>query len=190
VTLRVCGCDLSLRATALVVLPDGWNGDWSQVVRGTDGIKLSKDASVGDQIIRRREIAKGVVRFSQQHHATYVAIEGPGFAATHSPQHSLGELAGVVKDHLAAAGYLPRVIGPSVGRALVRHAFTPEAGKGRMGEKDRIRLALFALGCPTDWSDDEYDALVTANALLAEVGTGAIVVPEPAKVASRGRRAA
>jgi crossover junction endodeoxyribonuclease RuvC len=83
--MRVVGVDLSLTATGIA------DDTGTRTIR----VKLEPNASELMRVVRLRNLSKLIGRACKD--ADLVVLEGPGFNAAHSPQHSLGELAGVVK---------------------------------------------------------------------------------------------
>jgi len=167
--VRVLGIDLSLRATGLVVLADDWGQDWSRCVHQTLGYGLAKDAPEDTRIARLHSMAVAIALFAMQHRPSHIAIEQYAFSRMASQAHALGELGGAVKAALWRAGFPVRPVVAMSARKVVMGVCP------RNDAKRVTHLALYRMGAPKSWTGDELDAWVVANALLAEVGTGALV---------------
>lgn len=135
--MRVVGLDLSLTNTGVA----DENGTHRIAVR------LERNASETMRVVRLRTLSQLVGKACKG--ADLVVIEGPGFNAAYSPQHSLGELAGVVKVCLLQ-WRIPFVIPTST--QLKKYA----TGRGN-ATKDAVLAAAIRDGSPAE-TNDEADA--------------------------------
>lgn len=169
------GLDLSLRGAGLVAVPPDWCGDWSRIARATVGHSLTRDATEADRIGRLVRLSAEVVAFAEAHRCKRAVVEQYAFTSRNAHSHALGELGGVVKVLLTARVGIPvDVVPPASARKLIL---------GKLPRKDvkvATRAALTRMGMPTEWTNDEADAFVVANYVLAGNGGYALVVREVA----------
>jgi Holliday junction resolvasome RuvABC endonuclease subunit len=171
----VLGLDLSLRGAGLVAVPVDWGGNWTRIDRATVGHPLHRDASDADRIGRLVRLSGEIVAFAERYGCMTAAVEQYSFTSRHAHAHSLGELGGVVKVLLTSRVGIPV---ESVPAASARKLLL-----GRVPRKDvkaHTRAALTRMGLPAAWGDDEADAFVVANWVLAGLGGSALAVPSEA----------
>lgn len=144
--MRVVGLDLSLTSTGVA------DDEGTRSIR----VKLEPNASETMRVVRLRTLSQLIGKACKG--ADLVVIEGPGFNAAYSPQHSLGELAGVVKVCLLQWG-IPFVIVPST--QLKKYA----TGRGN-STKDAVLAAAIRDGSTAE-SNDEADAWWLRHIALA-----------------------
>jgi Holliday junction resolvasome RuvABC endonuclease subunit len=158
----VLGLDLSPTASAAIVVPLDWGGDWRRIARLTVGESLPRDASDAARARRCESIATGLVAFARAHGVTVCWIEGYAFSRA-DQAHTIAEVAGVVRLELFRAGIEIRTVSASAARKLL-------LGKvPRSDAKAAVYRALRAAGAPVE-TFDEADALAVANFGLSELG--------------------
>jgi Holliday junction resolvasome RuvABC endonuclease subunit len=159
----VAGFDLSLRASAAVVLPPDWSpGDWSTVRSMICGRALTKGATEHDRIERVRFIAEELIAFVVKAGASDVFIEAYSYSKGNQA-HQLGELGGVVRLELRRAGLNVHVVPLASARRLLL---------GKVPRSD-AKVAVFSALRAAGWnvgSTDEADALCVASFGLTELG--------------------
>lgn len=168
----VMGLDLSLRASGVVIIPEGWiSCDWNALASCVVGVDVErgKEATEADRISRLLFIADSIVEIARERGVTHVFVERYAFAKAWQ-SHQLGELGGVVKARLAERlGLYPQPVSVASARKLLMGTLPRKTKK----VKDVIRDMLFQAGVdfPTL---DESDAFVVANYGLAETGGMAV----------------
>lgn len=164
--MNVAGLDLSLTGAGMVVIPEGWDLDWSALPRLTVGHELRADASEADKLGRLVRIRIDVLQFLAEHEADAVWVEGYAFSRRSRSAHALAELGGVVKVACLEHGYPVRVVGASAARkTFLGHCPRKDA-------KVATQLAVYNLGARS-LSGDEVDAWVVANHGRSEMGVPA-----------------
>lgn len=185
------GLDLSLRATGVALVPFDWAPglQWDRVIVRQAGVDLTADAEAASVTWRTIAITEAVLKLLKSFDVLSVWVEEYSFSRGDARSHQLGELGGVMKAELYRAGYSFGSIFSNTARAHLG-----KFSRGKKGQpkppplKAQVHTALRAMGAPTDWTKDEYDALVIANAALINLGHGGILVPREPK--PKGRRAA
>lgn len=159
----ILGLDLSLRGLGMVAVPAFWRGDWARIARRTVGHPLPKDATEADRIGRLVRLSGEVVAFGRAQGCTHAVVEQYAFTSRNAHSHALGELGGAVK--VAIVAKMPvETVPPASARKLL-------LGKlPRRDVKAAVRAHLTAIGMPASWTDDEADAWVAANWVLAGIG--------------------
>lgn len=151
------GLDLSARVAAAVAVPTDWGGDWHRVGAMSYGFELALIAEEEDRIDRCEEIAERIVSFAIAHGCVEAWIEGYAFAQV-TGAYTLGELGGIVKSRLKAAGIKLRRANMGTARSLLLGRIP--RGKG-MAKKAVVRT-LEAAGARFA-TVDENEAMVCAN---------------------------
>lgn len=179
------GLDLSLSAAGAVAIPFDWGGDFSRVARHHVGHSLPKTADETRRIGRLHQSSSEILSFAERHRCSTAIIEEYAFAARFSHAHALGELGGAVKlALLTRAGIIVETVHAAKARKLL-------LGKvPRSDVKSHVREKLIEFGMPRVWTDDEMDALVVGQWLVARGGGFAYTTPEPIEEKRTRRRAA
>jgi hypothetical protein len=163
----VAGLDLSLRASAAVVLCRDWSpGDWSAVRSMIVGRALKKDASEHARIERVRWIAEELITFVVKAGATDVFVEGYAFSKG-TAAHALAELGGHTRVRLRESGVNVYTVNMTSARKLLL---------GRVPRSD-AKIAVYSALRSAGWSvatTDESDAFACANYGLTEIGLTAL----------------
>jgi len=161
----ILGVDLSLTSTGLVVVPSEWDYCWRRVYAVSVGLALGKQASVADQIHRRRAIADDICRVMVHRDVTHVWIEGyPAGGGKVFALDKLAELGGVVRDNIMArTGIAAQTAPQSTARKLLLGRLPSHHRKEHVVEALRVAGAGFA-------DADQADAFVAANYGLSELG--------------------
>lgn len=165
---RVLGLDLSLRATAAVLLPEDWDPaspDRWDVPSAVFGYSLEK-ATPREELERLAEIAQGVAVFAVNHRITHAYVEGAAYGLSARSGVRLAELAGAVKVVLFD---LTDVVAVPVSSTTVRKFFLGKLP--RKGAAEATHARLKELGCPWEGSD-RGDAI-----LLASYGRSGLGLP-------------
>jgi hypothetical protein len=175
----VVGLDLSLTGPAACCIPPGWEiGDWSALdVEAWMPEVPAKDDLAG--LYRRLSwIVDRVVAFVARASLPdrwvggpygaggrpAVAVEAYAFAARSSSVTKLAELGGAVRVALYSRGIIAVPVTASEARKLV-------LGKlPRKDQKTAVQAALWAAGCPKEWSGDVLDSFAVANAARSNLG--------------------
>jgi hypothetical protein len=188
----IAGLDLSLRASALALVPLDWAPglDWRRVIVRTAGESLEETASASELARRTIGIAEAIVACLYTHDVTKVWIEDYAYGKGDARSHQLGELGGVVKAALYREGIEFATVVASSARANLGKFSAPRRPKGAPklpkhlrppSLKEQVHAALRTMGAPADWTGDELDALVVANHGALEGGHGGILVPREPK---------
>jgi len=165
----VFGLDLSLTGAAAVMLPADWDLSEYGVRSVLCGYALEKDATPQQRVARICDVTNAVVDFVESYMAprmTHVFVEGYAYSARSSSVTQLAELGGAVRYELV------RRLGITAVEMTASRARTYLLGqlpRGKGMQKPAVVHALRKCGFEFG-STDEYDALVVANAGLAEVG--------------------
>lgn len=167
----VMGLDLSLRASAALVIPAGWElGRWNKLVSHVVGSNLLQDADQGQKLSRLESISDEIVKFARDNHVTHVFVEQYAFSQMLTRAHAIGELGGVVKLDLR------RKLGLVVMPVVASQARKFLCGTvPRKDSKDFVIAKLVDMGANFQ-TDDEGDAFVVANWGLSELGLVALSV--------------
>lgn len=158
----ILGLDLSPTASAAVVVPLDWAGDWCCIARLTVGESLPRNATDTARAKRCESIAMKLVDFATSHGVTQAWIEGYAFRRA-DQAHTIAEVGGVVRVELVRAGIEVRSVPASSARKLL-------LGKvPKSDPKAAVYAALRAAGAPIE-TFDEGDALCVANFGLSDAG--------------------
>lgn len=156
----VLGLDLSLRASAFVLLPATPRVSFAACDWGIAGVTLTQHADEAERDERCAHIGRELVRFLGGRKLAGAFVEGYAFGNAQRA-HQLGELRGVVRFMLVDAGYeAPIPISSSAARKFFFGA-VPKAPKKAL--KGLILEAVNGAGGTTIESDDVADALLIAN---------------------------
>lgn len=163
----VVGLDLSLRGSAACALPCPWDGSIKHVRQMKPaGYELRNDASALEQLERIIEIRDSVLDFCREVQARKVWIEDYAFSASGKIT-MLAELAGNVKMELHENwGVVVEKIHASSARKILLQKL-PKADSKKFTEVNVRKLD----GQTKDWTGDQVDAFVVANACLSSVST-------------------
>lgn len=183
----VVGLDLSLRATAAVLIPPRWQvGDWRRLAWVVTGHKLPNDASLLAQVARLVKIELDVQEFvllarirEGAPGEVVVAVEqyamSPGKGQGRA--HAAGELGGVVKVGLwRCLAVVCRPVSPASARKLLLGVGTGP------GIKEEVYARLRAHGAPFPPSpherrtSDVADAFAVANWMRGDLGLPALTL--------------
>lgn len=177
----VLGLDLSLTASAIVVLPTRWQpGTWSL---RTFVIKTKHvPSTMPSHYIRRHQMERldSISRFlldaAKKTNATHVFVEDYAFAAKQTSGRAVAELGGVVKHAFWQEGLdvIPMNMA-SARKTLLGHV--PAKRTSGIAVKDYVNHALSKMGARFE-SMDEGDAFVVANAGRAQLGLSHVGVSE------------
>lgn len=164
------GLDLSTRATAAMIAPLNWSGDWLMTRTLVVGEKLDRSASDMDRALRTGNIAEQVCRFARDYAVGTAWIESYAFGMN-TMAHTAGELGGVVRLELIRMGVHVRTANMSTGRKLI----LGHVPRGKGAAKKAVFHTLQAAGMPfrspkTTWLD-EADSFVALNLGLSEAGS-------------------
>lgn len=155
------GLDLSARASAAVVVPATWDGDWKRTHSLLHAVPISEGAGDEERARRTGNIAACILLLAREHGVTDAWIEGYAFSMQSRSVYTLGEIGGVVRLELVRAGISIHTANMGTARKLL-------LGKApRKGAKVAAANALRAAGSPA-WTLDESDAFVCANLGLSE----------------------
>ena len=167
--MRVLGIDLSLRATGLVLLPDGWIGpdgcDWSEVRYATIGESLKIGASETARIGRVDRLAIDIVHTARLWNPTHCVLEQYAFRAD-KQAYARAELGGCVKRDLFNAGFAVDAVHSSTARKTLLGKLP--RGKGVL--KPTVQIRLREMDAPFWRDDNQCDAFVVANHWLSAHG--------------------
>lgn len=165
---RVMGVDASLTSTGFCLVPATWGGDWRKCVVAHAGYSLTRGVHETTRIRRLDDIRGAMALFIGRHEPTHVIFEDITFTHQAMMAHALerAELMGVLKLQAAALVDHVEVVKPNVARKILGP---------KLHKKATAHVAVHAMGCPKDWLGDEVDAWVTANYLLSELGSGALI---------------
>lgn len=191
-TRYVAGLDLSLRATGIALVPFDWAPglDWRRVIVRQAGLPLAADAEAASVTWRTIAITEAVLKLLKGYDVLSVWVEEYSFSRGDARSHQLGELGGVMKAELYRAGYSFGSIFSNTARAHIGKFSRGKKGEGKPPVKSQVHAALRALGAPADWTKDELDSFVVANAALIKLGHQGLLVPrEQSKKVKRQRAA-
>jgi len=166
----VMGLDLSTRASAAIVLPRNWAGDWTMMRSLVFGSALEKTATVRDRALRTESIAEAVVQFGNDYGVRHVWIEGYAFSRVSASTHILAELGGVVKLELVRAGMQVQIANMGTARKLLLGRVPRGKGAAKKGALKALRAAGMPFRSGKDTWNDEADAFVAANFGMSELG--------------------
>lgn len=167
----VMGLDLSLTASAAVVIPHKWKlGDWKRLKTHVVGSNLLQEASQNDKLARLDLISLELVYFARANKVTHICVEQYAFSQKLTRAHALGELGGVVKlDLKRELGIVAEPVVASSARKFLC---------GKLPQKDvkAFVIAQLKMMGANFKTDDEADAFVVANWCLSETGQVALSV--------------
>ncbi len=169
---HVVGFDLSLRATAACALPLEWDLDLERAVTTTSGYPLDSEADAEALIRRVDHIVRDLVLFCGVYRAKHIFIEGLAFSQQSNRAHALAELHGAVK--LTFFRELGIVVEPFTA------SFARKVLLQKLPKKDSKAFTLANVRRFTavaEWTEDEIDAFVVANAGLMRTGGVAMSFP-------------
>lgn len=183
----VLGLDLSTRASAGLVIPLNWGGDWLLTRQHVAGYKLDKQADDMDRARRNAIIADEFCQLALDYRVGVAWFESYAFGLSTS-SHTLGELGGVVRHELIRAGILVRTANMGTARKLILGHVPRGSGKAKAAVFKTLKAAgmPFPTGEKDTWLD-RADAFVSANLGLSEAGCYCFAQHAQAK-AARGRR--
>lgn len=168
----VVGLDLSMRGTAACALPLRWDYDLRHVQMLRAGRALGATASALERAERIAQISHDIVVFCLNVRAKYVAVEdyAYGMGGQHTTQ--VHELGGVVKHEvLEMFHFAVEPIVSSSARKLLLQRLPGSRGQKKGFLKEFVVRNVKRLGkIAEDWTDDECDAFVVANAALDRAG--------------------
>lgn len=172
----VVGIDLSLRAAAACALPLRWDHDLRKARTIKAGYGLATDAAPLARVQRFAQIAHDLSVFCVNTQAVRIGIEEYAYGAGNAQAHQTVECGGALKvailELLGLAVY--PVQASSARKILLQQV--PRLGRGQT--KPWVVRNVKRLGGPTEeWTDDECDAFVVANAVLMHAGGTALTFP-------------
>lgn len=188
VSPAVLGLDLSLKRSAAVLIPAGWElGAWGALaVESWPTDDPPPGMSPERQQVERTEridyVSQRVLAFVTRHRPTHLFLEDYGFSRHSSSVTALGELRGVVRrDLLRGFGKVPLPVPVSAVRRVFFGGALP-----RSDAKVYVQQALYGAGAPFG-NDDECDAYAVAAYGASELGLPVLTFdpPVPAPVAPR-----
>lgn len=176
--------DLSLSAAGMVAVPVDWNGDFSRIQKATTGETVPLGSLEVRHLGRLHRISSEIVAFCERHHCTHAVCEGYSYGSKFGRER-LGEIGGVVKlALLTRAGVeFEEPVPPKAGRKLLLGA------EPKGNPKAVVRKFFVSRGLPSGWTEDELDALVTANFWIRRHGHPGFETPV-VQVAKKTRRRA
>jgi hypothetical protein len=166
---HVVGIDLSLRAAAACAIPFPWDHDLGKVRTVKAGYALGVGASPRERLERFAQIAHDLSVFCLNVKAVRIGIEAYAYSASSAHQHQTFECGGIVKHEILQLLDLEvhEVTASTARKTLLGHV--PRLGAGKT--KPWVVRNVRRLGGPTlDWTDDECDAFVVSNRILADAG--------------------
>lgn len=176
----VVGIDLALGGTGLVAIPLDWGGDWYRVAHATARASAKAPQGIAASVGRMTGLRDDILRFCAQAQPVAVALLGYAFSKSANAGFTAGELGGIVKLGLVEAGYDVRGVIESSARTLLGKLPPTRATKNFPTPPKQKEWAIGRLaeaGCPVAmWGENELDAFVAANAVLAEVTQGAALI--------------
>lgn len=175
----VLGVDLSLRSAGLVALPFDFVARtgrvrWERVLGCSIGEPLDEGATEAEHAARMDRLAREVVRIARDVGATAVALERLAYSKNNANASRVVEATGAVKLELWRELHLPiRLVACNSARKLLLGR-NPRRADGLGDPKKLVVRRVRELGAPLA-TEDECDAFVCANWLVAELGGLAIV---------------
>jgi len=160
--MNVAGLDLSTRAAAGVMLPLGWDGDFSQARSLVVGEPLRRNATDAERARRTENIALPLVTFCRTNNVQIAFIESYGFNQSHAA-HTLGEVGGVVRLELLRAGIEIRTAQMSSARKML-------LGKLPRADVKMVVYSTVRAAGATFETADEADAFAALNWGMSELG--------------------
>lgn len=170
---HVVGIDLSLRAAAACALPFPWDHDLGKVRMLKAGYALNQQSTAKEKAQRIAQLAHDISLFCLNVKARRIGIEDYAYSASSAHQHQTFECGGVVKDRVLELLDLEvHAITAAAARKTLL-GVVPRLGRGQT--KPWVIRNVKRLGGPTaEWTDDECDAFVVANRVLADAGAVAL----------------
>ena len=166
---HVVGIDLSLRAAAACAIPSPWDHDLEKIRMLKAGYALDTTSTAKERVERIAQLAHDISVFCLNVKAFRVGIEDYAFSKSSAHQHQTFEAGGALK--VAVLELLDLAIYP-VTAATARKTLlgvVPRLGAGKT--KPWVVRNVRRLGGPAaGWTDDECDAFVVANRVLADAG--------------------
>ncbi len=178
----IVGLDLSLTAAAACAIPLDWDKKKHRLklVRMLrTGYDLKKDATQRDRVQRMSSIREDIFEFVREVQGHVVFIEDHAYAAQSTANASqIVELTGAVKvDLFENWGTVVMPI-PSMTARKIMLQKLPSPKTTREKVKPFTLRNVRRLGGPAlEWTDDEIDAFVVANAAYMKVGCTALSFP-------------
>jgi len=168
-TRHVVGIDLSLRAAAAVAIPLPWDHDLGKVKTFKAGYALTERATSKERVQRIAQLGKEIAGFCLKMRTQRVGIEDYAYSAKSAHQHQTFECGGHLKvEILELLDLEVHTIAASSARKTLL-GVVPRLGQGQT--KPWVVRNVKRLGGPTEaWTDDECDAFVVANRVLADAG--------------------
>lgn len=163
------GVDLSTRATAALIVPLNWGGDWLLTRTLVVGAKLDKTADDLARAQRTEMIADRLIRFAVDYRVGCAWFEGYAFGKN-TMAHTLGELGGVVRLEFVRRGIAIRTSNMSTARKLLLGKTPPGKGAAKHAAYKTLRAAGMPLRSEKETWLDEIDAFVACNLGLSEAG--------------------
>jgi adenine-specific DNA methylase len=133
------------------------------------GYALGVGASPRERLERFAQIAHDLSVFCLNVKAVRIGIEAYAYSASSAHQHQTFECGGIVKHEILQLLDLEvhEVTASTARKTLLGHV--PRLGAGKT--KPWVVRNVRRLGGPTlDWTDDECDAFVVSNRILADAG--------------------
>lgn len=167
----VMGLDLSLTASAAVVIPHNWElGDWDSLITHVVGCSLLQEASPAEKLSRIDSISFELIQLARETRVTDIFVEQYAFSQMLTRAHALGELGGVVKlDLKRQLGIVAQPVVASQARKFLCGKVPRKDGKKYVEAQLKLMGAKFK-------SHDEGDAFTCANFGLSEIGLSALTV--------------
>jgi Holliday junction resolvasome RuvABC endonuclease subunit len=166
---HVVGIDLSLRAAAACAIPFPWDHDLEKVRMLRAGYALGMAATAKERIERIAQLAHDISIFCLNVKACRIGIEDYAFSKSSAHQHQTFETGGALK--VAVLELLDLEVYPITASTARKTLLgvVPRLGAGKT--KPWVVRNVKRLGGPTEgWTDDEADAFVVANRVLADAG--------------------
>jgi hypothetical protein len=163
----VVGLDLSLRASAICALPCPWDHDMAAARVMHVGADLTKEATPRDRLDRMVTIADALLAFCKDVQARRIYIEDHAFGlASTSNANQTIEMTGVVKALLYTEwGIAPEPIHSAKARKILLQQL-PRKDVKKFAQRNVKLLG----GQVAEWTEDEIDAFVIANAGIMLAG--------------------
>lgn len=163
------GLDLSTTASAAMVVPLAWQGDWLLTRTMVRGYPLQDSQDEHERCDRNALIADEITQLAIDYRVGVAWIEGYAFGQVHRAHH-LGELGGVVRLQLRRAGVVLRVANMGTARKLILGAVPRGKGVAKREVFNMLRAAGMPFRSPKKSWLDEADSFVVANLGLSEAG--------------------
>jgi len=155
----IIGLDLSLRAAAACAIPIYWEHDLKDVRTCVSGSSLAQSATPAERLKRIMNISLGIVAFCRAHAAKHVFVEEYAFAQGASHAREIAELGGVLKFRIyEQLGIVAVPVVASRARKILLQKLP------RKDMKAWVVANVKRLPGTVDWTPDEVDAFVVANA--------------------------